>query len=229
MKRIYTYLTLLALALIPATLTSCDDDPWYDDYYGDWYDDYNWYDDPFDHGSNQLVEMAQTLNGTWSGAIVNEYTNDQGQREQTRCSADFTFTQYTAKSNNGTGYETDYDTDGNEQTLRFKWYIDPRTGNIYIEYASGMRYLLDARGNTQTSGFSLGWDKKEKKDLFNGVMEGVNNDEYVFFDLERITGSRAIAGTASTATATLRSSTQYGSAQARQHIGDSLPVALHRR
>ena len=33
MKKIYTYLTLLLLAMSPAMFTSCDtDDDWYDDY-----------------------------------------------------------------------------------------------------------------------------------------------------------------------------------------------------
>ena len=106
MKKIYYLATLLMLAAMPVLFTSCDDEPyyWYEDYYGDWYDDYDWYDKPFDYGKSDLVTMAQTLNGTWSGTATNEYTNDDGQRERVSFYADFTFTQYSQNSNNGTGY-----------------------------------------------------------------------------------------------------------------------------
>lgn len=174
MKKIYYLATLLMLAAMPVLFTSCDDEPyyWYEDYYGDWYDDYDWYDKPFDYGKSDLVTMAQTLNGTWSGTATNEYTNDDGQRERVSFYADFTFTQYSQNSNNGTGYETDYDDSGNEQTLRFKWYIDPRTYDIYIEYVnSGYQYVLNFRGNSNTSGFYLGYDDQLRKDVFSGVME----------------------------------------------------------
>ena len=87
MKKIYYLATLLMLAAMPVLFTSCDDEPyyWYEDYYGDWYDDYDWYDKPFDYGKSDLVTMAQTLNGTWSGTATNEYTNDDGQRERMEC------------------------------------------------------------------------------------------------------------------------------------------------
>ena len=202
MKRIYSYLTLLLLALAPLALTGCDDGD-------DWYDDYDWFDNPYNDGQDDLVLMAQTLNGAWTGSLTNEYT-ENGTRYQTSMYVDFTFVQYTSSSNNGRGYETDYaqrtyddgtpmyDSDGNPvydtRTLQFKWYIDPRTYNIYVEYSgSGMRYVLDSRGNSQTSGFFLGYDDRERKDLFNGVMEGVNNDELIYFDCERVTSSDAPA------------------------------------
>ena len=161
MKRIYTFLTMFMLALMPAMMTSCDtdDEYWWDDYYGDWYDDYNWYDDPFDHGNDQLVSMARTLNGTWTGNAKSDYKEDNGQWYTAYFDVEFTFTQYTYSSCNGTGYETDSDDTGYSEVRRFKWYIDPRTGNINIEYIpSGSRYLLDANGNSDTSGFFLGWD-----------------------------------------------------------------------
>lgn len=234
MKRIYSLLALLLLVAAPALLTSCDPDdpwddtPWYDDYYGDWYDDYDWYDKPFDYGKSDLVSMAQTLNGSWTGSVTNDYTDDSGQRVQTNCDADFTFTQYTSKSNNGTGYETDYDNQGNERTLRFKWYIDPRTYNIYIEYVnSKYTYVLDYKGNSSTSGFFLGWDNKEQKDLFSGVMEGTNNDEYVFFDLERVTSSNAPALSAKTASSASKLS--FGKPQGVKRVKANVPFALHDR
>lgn len=108
MKKIYTYLTLFMLALSPAMLTSCDnDDPWYDDYYG-WYEDEDdRYNKPYDQGSDQLVDMAQTLNGMWRGEAKNVVYEDNVAYE-TKIFVDFTFTQYSRNSNNGVGYETDY-------------------------------------------------------------------------------------------------------------------------
>ena len=230
MKKIFYLASLLMLASAPALFTSCDDEPdyWYNDYYGDWYDDYDWYDKPFDYGKDDLVTMAQTLNGSWTGTATNEYTNDAGQRERTSFYADFTFTQYTNKSNNGTGYETDYDDSGNEQTMRFKWYIDPRTYDIYIEYVnSGYQYRLNASGNSNTSGFYLGYDDQTRKDIFNGVMEGRNNDEYIFFDCERVTQRNAPARLANQTAATAGKS--YGKAKGMARTDSSAPKQLRKR
>lgn len=160
MKRLSTYLTLLVMAALPFTFTSCEED---------WYDGYDWFDKPYYDASDYALDLAQTLSGTWEGTIINEYYNEDGEREQTRCDADFTFVQYRSDAINGTGYETDYDGQGNQQTLRFKWYVDYRTGNVNIEYvSSGYRFLLDAKGNSKYSGFSL------DNNYFDGVMEGVN-------------------------------------------------------
>lgn len=230
MRRIYYFATLLMLASMPILFTSCDDDPyyWYDDYYGDWYDDYDWYDKPFDYGKNDLVTMAQTLNGTWTGTATNEYTDDDGTRRRTSFYADFTFAQYTTNSNNGTGYESDYDDNGNEQTLRFKWYIDPRTYNIYIEYVkSGYQYVLNYNGNSQTSGFFLGYDDQSRKDIFSGVMEGVNNDELIFFDCDRADANNIAAKGQLMAKTTAGKS--YGKAKNMKRTDNSVPFALRKR
>lgn len=215
MKKIYTYLTLLLLAMSPAMFTSCDtDDYWYDDY-DDWYENEDdRYNKPYDEGCCQLVSMAQTLNGMWSGKAKNVvYKNNNAY--ETQIYVDFTFTQYSKKSNNGVGYETDYvqayDENGNPlfnpdespayntQTMQFKWYIDPRTYNIYMEYVdSGARYLLDYNGNTADSGFQLGWSNKHQREIFDGVMEGINVDERVYFSCDRVTRTRAAGDTANT-------------------------------
>lgn len=239
MKRIYTYLTLLMLALAPAALTSCDDDPWYDDPYGDWYDDYDWYDRPFDHGSSQLVDMAQMLNGTWSGEARN-VSYENGVKYETQIGVEFTFAQYTRNSNNGTGYETDYaqryDADGNPvkdrdgnavydtQTLRFKWYIDPRTYSIYMEYDSGYRYLLDYRGNTADSGFQLGWNDEYRRYIFDGVMEGVNTDERVYFSCDRVDGNTRALGSGTAA-----KRVTFGKTVTQRVSTDGLKSALPKR
>ena len=234
MKRIYYFLTIAVMVLAPLAMTSCDN-PYYDDW---WYDDPDeWYDRPYDDGSDDLVAMAQMLNGSWTGELTNEYTGEDGNRYQTNMYVDFSFIQYTANSNNGNGFETDYvpktdkygkplrDDDGNvlydSQTLQFKWYIDPRTYNIYVEYASGMRYVLDSRGNSQTSGFSL------SNNDFSGVMEGVNNDEFIFFSLNRVSGynaplkTKAIDGAAKTV--------RFGKGERKQISDSDVPVMLRRR
>ena len=76
MKRFSSFLTLLVMAALPFTFTSCDDD---------WYDGYDWYDKPYYDATENAIALAQTLNGTWTGTIVNEYTNDNGIRQQTQC------------------------------------------------------------------------------------------------------------------------------------------------
>ncbi len=212
MKRFSSFLTLLIMAALPFTFTSCDDD---------WYDGYDWYDKPYYDATENAIALAQTLNGTWTGTIVNEYTNDNGIRQQTQCSADFTFVQYRYDAINGTGYETDYDGTGRKQTLPFKWYVDYRTGNVYVEYTeSGYRFLLDANGNSKYSGFSL------DNSRFNGVMEGVNNNEFVFFDLYRVRGYSAphkLKSADSTATVS------FGKGECKQFEISDAPVMLRRR
>ena len=130
---------------------------------------------------------------------------------------------------NGTGYETDYADNGETNVSRFKWYIDPRTGNINIEYIpSGSRYLLDANGNSDKSGFFLGWDSKEKQDLFNGVMEGVNVDEYITFDCERVT-SRGTRALGSDSVQTTSQGKSYGKGFTLKRVENNVPKTLRRR
>ena len=92
MKRIYYFLTLAVMVLAPLAMTSCDD-PYYDDW---WYDDPDeWYDRPYDNGSDDLVAMAQMLNGSWTGELTNEYTGEDGNRYQANMYVDFRFIQPT--------------------------------------------------------------------------------------------------------------------------------------
>ena len=210
MKRFSSFLTLLLMAALPLTFISCDDD---------WYDEREWYDhDDVD----DAIELAQMLNGTWSGTIINEYTNDVGVREQTQCSADFTFVQYSVNAISGTGYETDYDGSGRSQTLPFKWYVDERTEDVHITYTeSGYHFILDESGNSKYSGFSL------DNGRFNGVMEGVNNDEYIFFNLYRVRGYNAPhkLGTATDSASTV----SFGKGEGKQFEASDVPVMLRKR
>ena len=189
MKRINSFATILLIAAMPILFTSCDDDDWdYYDYYGDWYNNYNWYTDSFDFGTSTLNAEAQCLRGHWTGTLINEYTADDGSREQAKMNADIEFDQYDSNSLNGRGREIDYV--GNEsQELRFAWYIDPRNGDIYIKYdKSGYEFRMDY--NSKEEGFYL------DDNQFNGIANGQNNNEALAFDLTRTTlakpSSRAI-------------------------------------
>lgn len=183
MMNFRTMAATLAVLAMPLAFTSCDyDDPWdYNDYYGDWYDDYDWYEKPFDHGTSDLNYMAQLLRGHWQGTLRNYYTDDNGNRTYADMNVFYEFDQYDATSLNGRGVETDWVGD-ESQELTFSWYIDPRTGNINIKYDnSNMTFLLDANANEEFAGFYL--DNK----TFSGVMEGTNNDEQLVFDCSRTT------------------------------------------
>ena len=69
MKRLSTYLTLLVMAALPFTFTSCEED---------WYDGYDWYDKPYYDATDYALDLAQTLSGTWEGTIINEYCASSG-------------------------------------------------------------------------------------------------------------------------------------------------------
>lgn len=229
MKRTFYKLTLFcALLAAGLTFTSCDEDHYWDyyDYYEEWYDDYDWYNDKFNYGTDQLTDMAQTLNGCWQGTLTNEYTNDYGHRERVKMNVEFTFVQYDRRSLNGRGYELDWI--GNEsQNLSFQWYIDPRSGNIHVKYDSGYTFVLDDRGNSEYSGFSL------DNDDFSGVMEGVNNDEYLFFVCSRVSRANAAGKndttTSGTDTTPKDKAPAYGSANGMARTDSDLPLALRRR
>lgn len=100
--------------------------------------------------------------------------------------------------------------------------MDYRTGNVNIEYvSSGYRFLLDANGNSKYSGFSL------DNNYFDGVMEGVNNDEFIFFSLNRVSGYNAPLKTKATdgAAKTVR----FGKGERKQISDSDVPVMLRRR
>lgn len=190
MKRMKTYLATLLMATLTFTFTSCDEDwPGYHDDYGwnyydysqGWYDNWDWYGMPFDRTNADLKNMAQTLRGYWEGQLRYYYLDDYGQYAQADMDVQFQFDQYNASSLNGRGSEIDW-VGQESQELRFSWYIDPRTYDIYIKYDnSGKTYRLDADGNSDFSGFNL------DQNSFSGVMEGYNNKEYLVFDCTRTT------------------------------------------
>lgn len=185
MKKIFTPLAMFAFAMFAFTMTSCDDDepyyrPNYYNYYDSWYDNYDWYNQPFNNGTDELTEEAQCLRGHWEGTMIADFINEQtGRREQSQFHADIEFDQYDSKSLNGRGREID--TAGDDwQELRFTWYIEPRTGDIYIKYdGSGTILKMDAA--SKDYGFYL------DDNAFYGYMAGQNVDDVYYIDLTRYT------------------------------------------
>ncbi len=202
MKKMLKMVALLAIVAMPFTLSSCDDGPdWVpDDPYG-WvnnYDNWHWnngYDNQYDSNNDQLVAMAQTLCGEWYGTMDYSEKLSDGSRQNSSFYADMMFYQYNNASNslsgNGTEIDYVYNADGtvaDTQTLKFSWYIDAQTGNIYVKYASGSTFVMDANATTQY-GFHLGYEQGKANDTFYGYMIGTNTDDLIYIDLERQNGN----------------------------------------
>lgn len=175
-------LAMVAVAALPFSMTSCDDDPWF-------------HDGPHDEWDNDLIEMAQVLCGEWDGTMTYYEALSDGSRQQYEFYANMEFYQYGNSSNSlsGNGVEVDETRDANgnvtdSQTLKFSWYIDEQTGNIYVRYEnSGSTFVLD-NGST-TYGFHVGPEKGHRNDTFYGYMIGTNNDDVIYIDLERVNSS----------------------------------------
>lgn len=216
MKKMKKLLMLMAVAVTSFTFTACDDDPWDDDYY--WHDDYGWYDD-YNHGgwgwdqggwnqgaqgsqNQRLLEEAHTLVGDWYGNVqLSELASDGNSRNNYQFDANMIFYQDKNNSNSlsGNGIEIDYATDGSDdqQTLKFSWYID-NNGDIYIKYASGATYVMDAKPSQY--GFHLGPEQGKRYDTFFGYMIGIGmaKGDIIYIDLERNSSNGARASRSST-------------------------------
>lgn len=216
MKKMKKILMLMAVAVTSFTFTACDDDPWDDDYY--WHDDYGWYDD-YNHGgwgwdqggwnqgaqgsqNQRLLEEAQTLVGDWNGNVqLSELASDGNSRNNYQFDTNMIFYQDKNNSNSlsGNGIEIDYATDGSDdqQTLKFSWYID-NNGDIYIKYASGATYVMDAKSSQY--GFHLGPEQGKRYDTFFGYMIGIGmaKGDIIYIDLERNSSNGARASRSST-------------------------------
>jgi hypothetical protein len=212
MKKIFTLVAAALLVAAPALFTSCDDDPWY--WYGDdtpwWYgyDDggYGWNDNYYDNGGNNSDEgtdaydEAEVLQGEWEGTMA--YTNgDTGQKSSFY--ANMTFVRNNSNAIKGTGTEIDYTLDSNgnideeNDPLKFNWYIDEQTGDIYIKYTNTQNqsaFVMDA--SAKQHGFWL----DEKTGTFGGYMLGTNNKDMIYIELNRVQNNSAKKATRATAT-----------------------------
>ena len=140
MKAIKSLLAMLAIAALPALFTSCDDDPWdpWYDHYGPGYGhDYN----RPDGGNNNndeldIVAMAQTLRGHWTGTTEAKFYDENGILKREVYSTDIEFDQ-TDDNTSGRGLQNDYIGDELKYSRRFSWYIDSKTWDIVITYDGG--------------------------------------------------------------------------------------------
>jgi hypothetical protein len=203
MKKISSYLAMMLLATMPFAFTSCDDDPWDgpdEHYWYDDYDNYSWnnnYNNEYDSQNNTLLAEAQTLCGEWQGSMKYQYTED-GTRKTAEFNVNMMFYQYGTSNNSLSGNGVEIDTTGDQsQTLKFSWYIDEKTGDIYVKYTDSKNvYVMDA--TSKNYGFHLGAESGQNVDTFWGYMIGTNTDDVIYIDLERVNTTSAKAMTRST-------------------------------
>ena len=153
----------------------------------------NWYDDTYNNqntnnsgNDNTLNILANTLRGHWEGKMLYEYTVN-GIRKQATFDAQMEFDQYDATSISGRGVEVDIS--GTEtQELKFSWYIDSKTGDIYVTYDASKKLYVITFSSSDIQSYL---DTKS----FHGTMKGVNNDEYLDFDFSRYTYAKGYTPT----------------------------------
>lgn len=201
MKKIGTYMVMLAVAAMPLAFTSCDDDDWnwWDDWDDPYYDNgYGWnnnYNDPYDSQQDDALALAQTLNGQWVGSMEYVTASDNTVSD---FQIKWTFAQYSTNSLSGNGTEIDTDNQGNTQTLEFSWYVDQQTEDIYIKYASGKIYVMDI--SSKNNGFYLDGNNG----TFEGYAYGTNTNDAFYFKTIRNNSSYAKSyGTTSSATTSM--------------------------
>jgi hypothetical protein len=141
MKKIYSFLAVAIMMAMPAFLTSCDDDDWYDDY---WYDNWKWGkdynirpDDSNVDNNDFFVAMAQTLVGQWRGTLTAYQVDSAGNYVDTvNFETDIEFVQYNSTAISGTGTQWDFKPGTNICELKrsFTWSIDPECGDITLKY-----------------------------------------------------------------------------------------------
>lgn len=192
-------LILMAAAImmaVPTLFTSCDDGNW------GWDDNYYGQGGGQDDGSS-VYDEAEILQGEWDGKMV--YTNgDTG--EQSNFYANMTFVRNSRDAIKGTGTELDYTLDSNgnvdkmNEPLKFNWYIEEKTGDIYIKYLTQTTFVMDA--SAKEHGFWL-----EENKCFQGYMIGTNNKDMIYIDLSPVKNNEA----KKTTRATTGASRSFGS------------------
>ena len=197
MKKIFQLLTVLAIAAVSLSVTSCRDD-WYGHRYRYWeyrHPGHTWnnvYNEVviIEDNTSDAAELANALLGEWGGTVIYQYTDDNNQTAQTEFGAIFTFNRYSGggTSLNGTGTEHDFDGQGNEQTLQFDWYVDQETSDIYIRYReTGKTFMMDI--DAKVYGFLL----DTGAGTFQGYAIGTNTTDMLYFDLKRQYNQKAKA------------------------------------
>lgn len=151
MKKMYSYVTLLLLASVAISLTSCDDDPWYDDR---WYDDWTWGNDynrrPDDNNVSEQdfwQQMAATIAGQWRGGMRAYQLDEKGYAvDSVDFSTDIEFNLANNNATYGNGTQWDYYTTNNSNeadfTRAFTWSINTTSGDITILYTETKYAML---------------------------------------------------------------------------------------
>jgi len=180
MKRQLRHGMLLAVAASLFALTGCDS--------GDTYYDFGYPRTTNNDGNgannddSRLYELANTLRGHWNGAMRYEYTDDNGKRSIAQFDAQMEFDQYDATRLEGRGQEIDAATVNGKtqtQTLTFTWTIDEKTSDIYVVYDNSQKkYRITFLQNNELQSYLDG-------KRFAGTMIGVNNNEFIDFELSR--------------------------------------------
>ncbi len=187
MKKLMKIIMLLALFAVVPFFASCDSG---DD---DWYNNNQNTNNNTPSNDNTLNVLANTLRGHWEGKMLYEYT-ENGTRKQATFDAQMEFDQYDATSISGRGVEVDIS--GTEtQERKFSWYIDSKTGDIYVTYDASKKLYVITFSSSDIQSYL---DTKS----FHGTMKGVNNDEYLDFDFSRYTYAKGYTPTFTRATMT---------------------------
>lgn len=190
MKAFKIMMAVAVIAAMPMLFTSCDDDPdyWYEDEFRG--DDYNNQSD--DDSQDPLLLMAQTLNGKWRGDMRAYEVNEQGVAvDSIDYSTDIEFVQYNNTAISGTGTQYDYNPQTNEKELQrdFTWYIDPKTGDIYLTYKTVLE-----NGSTTDYVMRVAYDDLNLNDrTFTGYLWSSAGGEVDDFWFNRYTGNAKAA------------------------------------
>lgn len=182
--KIIMLLVIVATTMIFASCDSGDDN---------WYNNNNQNSNNTSISDNTLNVLANTLRGHWEGKMLYEYT-ENGTRKQATFDAQMEFDQYDATSLSGRGVEVDV-SGSQSQELKFSWYIDSKSGDIYVTYDASKKQYVITFGNSNIQSYL---DTKS----FHGTMKGVNNDEYIDFDFGRYTYAKGYTPTFSRAAMT---------------------------
>jgi hypothetical protein len=194
MKKISTKLFAILLVAVPMLFASCDSDPWYYDY---WDDDWTWGNDyhhrPDDGHVNDedfLVSMARTLAGQWRGDMMAYEIDNAGNAiDSIYYKTDIEFKQYNSQSISGTGTQYDFHPDTEELELErdFTWYIDPKSGDIYMTYKE-----KDSEGVVRDYVMVVAYDDLNLNHrTFTGYLWATDGHEVDDFWFDRYTGTRA--------------------------------------
>ena len=135
MKQLKSYRVWIVLGLLALTIVGCDNytDEWYPgNHHGYYYDD--------DYVSDDMLAMAEYIEGQWSGTLIAKYT-EGGIAYADSFYVDYTFQR---SKNQASGIGTEYTFTLAEEpykTRKFTWYIN-QDGHVYIDFADHVSMVI---------------------------------------------------------------------------------------